>query len=47
MFVRVSIVGLLADTAHTLTVYTEIDDVIISGVDVTVRTLPNTGELVT
>ena len=44
---RVSIIGLSADTTHTLTVYTEIDDVIISGVDVTVRTLPNAGQFFT
>jgi len=37
---RVSIVGLSADTSYTITVYTEIDDVIVSGVDLTARTLP-------
>ena len=43
VFIRVSIIGLTAGTDYTLTVYTEINDVIISGVDVTASTLPNTG----
>jgi len=44
VFVRVSIIGLSAATIHTVTVYTEINDVIVSGVDVTVRTLPKPGQ---
>jgi len=44
VFVRVSVIGVSAGTTHTLTVYTQIDDVIVSGVDVTVRTLPNAGQ---
>lgn len=45
MFVRVSIIGLSAGTTHTFTVYTEIDDVIMSGADVTARTLFSAGRL--
>ena len=45
VFVRVTIIGLSAATTHTVTVYTEIDDVITSGVDLTVRTPPNAGQL--
>ena len=43
MFIRVSIGGLSVGTTHTFTVYTEINDVIVSGVDVIVTTLPNRG----
>jgi len=43
VFVRVSVNGLSADTTHTFTVYTEIDDVIKSGVDITVRMLSSAG----
>jgi len=44
---RVSVIGLSANTAFTLTVYTQIDDVIVSGVDLTVTTLPNAGQSLT
>ena len=44
---RVIVVGLSAGTAYSLTVYTEIDDVIVSGVDVNVSTLPRGGESIT
>jgi len=47
VFVRVSITRLSAGTTYTFTVYTEIDDVIMSGVDVTVKMLPNAGPLFT
>ena len=44
---RVIVDGLSAGTAYSLTVYTEIDDVIVSGVDVNVSTLPRGGESIT